>query len=193
MTGLGGRILHLRRLGWALGLGLAAGTLGCGATGGTTGLAAAGRLAVPTAASPSALATQRQPKAPRARLSIFARRPVVTVSPRVIRVLLSITATGYRVRGRSHELSSEELGRIDRTIPRLGPRYDRIGLSEYLYQLKRQYPRSTAVNIYAAPNTPYATLVEAMEAAREHQVPGPRGRTRAELFSEIVFVSTNAP
>ena len=62
--------------------------------------------------------------------------------------------------------------------------YDLDRLSEFMRQIKSQFPQMTDATILPAPAIPYDTLVQVMDAVRVYQLPD---YSKAELFPDIAI------
>jgi hypothetical protein len=65
-----------------------------------------------------------------------------------------------------------------------GPDLDH--LSEFMRQVKSQFPQMTDATILPGPAVPYDTLVQVMDAVRVYQIPTPPF-SKAELFPDIAI------
>ena len=71
------------------------------------------------------------------------------------------------------------------SIPKVRDAYDLPKLSEYLVEIKRQYPQKEDASVLLEPNIPYDYLVQVMDTVRSVEV-NERGQTgRADLFTAI--------
>lgn len=64
--------------------------------------------------------------------------------------------------------------------------YDLEHLSEFMRQIKSQFPDMTDATILAGPNTSYDTLVQVMDTVRVYEIPTPPF-SKAELFPDIAI------
>ena len=70
-------------------------------------------------------------------------------------------------------------------IPKVGDAYDLSKLSEYLVQIKREYPEKTDASVLVEPDIPYDYLIQVMDAVRSVETQDGGQPTRAELFTAI--------
>jgi biopolymer transport protein ExbD len=71
-------------------------------------------------------------------------------------------------------------------LPNTAAGLDLDGLSEFMRQVKSQYPDMTDATILPSPDTSYDTLVQVMDAVRVYQLPV-APFTKAELFPDIAI------
>ncbi len=72
------------------------------------------------------------------------------------------------------------------TIPLSGGKYDYATLNAQLVKIKEQYPEETQVILSADPDVLYDTLIQTMDACREHVVTQADGTTvRKQLFFDV--------
>lgn len=73
------------------------------------------------------------------------------------------------------------------TIPNVDDEYDFQTLSEYMMQLKDEYPEQNAASVLVESHIPYDYLIQAMDVVRsvELEVDGPEEYQLYALFSEI--------
>lgn len=79
----------------------------------------------------------------------------------------------------------DRIGGLIQRIPNTQSGHDLATLSALVQQIKTRFPATTSATVLARPETPYATLIELMDAVRE--VPaGPAAKDKARpLFPEI--------
>jgi biopolymer transport protein ExbD len=73
-----------------------------------------------------------------------------------------------------------------KVLPNIASGYDLDHLSEFMRQIKSQFPEMTDATILPVPNTPYDTLVQVMDTVRVYQLPV-LPFTKAELFPDIAI------
>jgi biopolymer transport protein ExbD len=73
-----------------------------------------------------------------------------------------------------------------KVLPNIASGYDLDHLSEFMRQIKSQFPQMTDATILPVPNTPYDTLVQVMDTVRVYQLPV-MPFTKAELFPDIAI------
>lgn len=73
------------------------------------------------------------------------------------------------------------------TIPNVDDEYDFQTLSDYMIQLKEEYPEQNAASVLMESHIPYDYLIQAMDVVRsvELEVDGPEEYQLYALFSEI--------
>jgi biopolymer transport protein ExbD len=64
--------------------------------------------------------------------------------------------------------------------------YDLDHLSEYMRQVKSQFPQMTDATVLSGPSVTYDTLVQVMDTVRVYQLPTPPF-SKAELFPDIAI------
>ena len=111
------------------------------------------------------------------------------VSKEKVTLGLQITDKGFLLTASHDTMSEDELNRLKRTFLKVKGEYDYKGLHEYVYQVKRRYPKSSSIVITPAPAITYEVLVLAMDASRERPVTIKGRPLRIPLFPEAV-VST---
>lgn len=70
-------------------------------------------------------------------------------------------------------------------IPRVGEAYDLARLSEYLVDIKRQYPEKDDASVLLEPDIQYDHLVQVMDAVRSVELDDGGRIARADLFTAI--------
>jgi len=115
--------------------------------------------------------------------------PDPTVSQLKITMGLTITKKGMVLTASHDKLSEEELAKMKRTFPKRGKEHDMKGLADYLYSLKKKYPKSSSIVITPARDVKYSVLVLAMDASRERPMKVKGRPYNLPLFPEAV-VST---
>jgi biopolymer transport protein ExbD len=73
-----------------------------------------------------------------------------------------------------------------KTIANTAAGYDLDQLSEFMRQVKSQYPQMTDATILSGPEVPYDTLVQVMDTVRVYQLPV-APFSKAELFPDIAI------
>jgi biopolymer transport protein ExbD len=71
-------------------------------------------------------------------------------------------------------------------LPNLATGYDLDHLSEFMRQIKSQFPQMTDATILPSPNVPYDTLVQVMDTVRVYELPV-APFSKAELFPDIAI------
>ena len=71
------------------------------------------------------------------------------------------------------------------TIPKENDEYDLVKLSDYLVQIKNEYPEKEDASVLLEPNIEYDHLIQVMDVVRSVEVTGGGQTTRAELFTTI--------
>ena len=72
-----------------------------------------------------------------------------------------------------------------KTLPNTGQGYDYAGLTDYLKQVKAQFPKMTQASILLEPDTPYDILVQVMDHVRVFEASSGLNTVQAELFPDI--------
>ena len=74
-------------------------------------------------------------------------------------------------------------------IPKTDDAYDLTTLSDYLVDIKRQYPEKVDASVLLEPDIQYDNLIHVMDAVRSAEVPGEGDAppTRLELFTDIAI------
>jgi biopolymer transport protein ExbD len=70
-------------------------------------------------------------------------------------------------------------------IPKAGDGYDLSKLSEYLVQIKREYPQKDDASVLLEPDIPYDYLIQVMDTVRSVETHEDGQTTRADLFPAI--------
>lgn len=79
----------------------------------------------------------------------------------------------------------DRIGGLIERIPNTATGYDMKALQALMLQLKQRFPDELAASVLAAPDTPYDTLVQVMDAVRgNYATDGPR-IVRTALFPNI--------
>ena len=73
-----------------------------------------------------------------------------------------------------------------KTIANTASGYDLDHLSEFMRQVKSQFPQMTDATILSGPEVPYDTLVQVMDTVRVYQLPV-APFSKAELFPDIAI------
>ncbi len=73
-----------------------------------------------------------------------------------------------------------------KTLPNTASGLDLGGLSEFIRQVKSQFPQMTDATILPSPATSYDTLVQVMDTVRVYQIPV-APFSKAELFPDIAI------
>jgi biopolymer transport protein ExbD len=71
------------------------------------------------------------------------------------------------------------------TIPKVSEAYDLATLSEYLVQIKREYPEKDDASVLVEPDIQYDYLVQVMDAVRSVEITEGGQTARADLFTAI--------
>lgn len=71
------------------------------------------------------------------------------------------------------------------TIPKVGGAYDLATLSEYLAEIKRQYPEKEDASVLLEPDIEYDYLIQVMDAVRSVERRDGGQIARADLFTAI--------
>jgi biopolymer transport protein ExbD len=72
-----------------------------------------------------------------------------------------------------------------KTLPNTTQGYDYAGLTQYLEQVKAQFPKMTQASILLEPDTPYDILVQLMDHVRVFEASSGLNTVQAELFPDI--------
>ncbi len=115
--------------------------------------------------------------------------PDPTVSQLKVTMGLTITDKGMVATASHDKLSEEELAKMKRTFYKKGDKYDIKGLADYLYRIKKKYPKSSSIVITPSRNVEYSVLILAMDASRERPMKLKGRPYNLPLFPEAV-VST---
>jgi biopolymer transport protein ExbD len=75
--------------------------------------------------------------------------------------------------------------RVIATIPKVGEAYDLATLSDYLVEIKNQYPDKDDASVLLEPDIQYDHLVQVMDAVRSVQLRENGQMARADLFTAI--------
>ncbi len=70
-------------------------------------------------------------------------------------------------------------------IPKEGDAYDLSTLSEYLLEIKRQYPDKEDASVLLEPNIEYDHLIQVMDTVRSVEMNDGEQLSRADLFTTI--------
>lgn len=70
-------------------------------------------------------------------------------------------------------------------IPKKGDAYDLPKLSEYLVEIKREYPDKEDASVLLEPGIEYDHLIQVMDTVRSVEVQDGKRTTRADLFTAI--------
>lgn len=70
-------------------------------------------------------------------------------------------------------------------IPKVGDAYDLPKLSEYLVEIKRQYPEKEDASVLLEPDIEYNHLIQVMDVMRSVETRQGAQTTRADLFTAI--------
>ncbi|MDH3626717.1 MAG: biopolymer transporter ExbD [Acidobacteriota bacterium] len=70
-------------------------------------------------------------------------------------------------------------------IPNIGDRYDLPTLSDYLVEIKRQYPDKEDASVLLEPDIEYDHLIQVMDVVRTVELEDSEHPVRAELFTAI--------
>ena len=73
-----------------------------------------------------------------------------------------------------------------KVLPNIATGYDLDHLSEFMRQIKSQFPQMTDATVLPSPNVDYDTLVQVMDTVRVYQLPV-QPFTKAELFPDIAL------
>ena len=79
----------------------------------------------------------------------------------------------------------DRIGGLIQRIPNTGGGYDLATLSLLMQQIKAKFPDTASATLLAQPETPYATLIELMDAVREVPVAAGAKAKPVPLFPEI--------
>lgn len=71
------------------------------------------------------------------------------------------------------------------TIPKVGDAYDLSTLSEYLVEIKSQFPQKDDASVLLEPDIPYEYLIQVMDTVRSVEMKDGGQTTRADLFTAI--------
>lgn len=75
--------------------------------------------------------------------------------------------------------------RVIAAIPRLDDEYDLSKLSDYLVQIKQQYPDKDDASVLLEPDIQYDNLIQVMDVVRGVDIDDGGQTTRADLFTAI--------
>lgn len=75
--------------------------------------------------------------------------------------------------------------RVIAAIPKVDEAYDLPKLSEYLVEIKRQYPEKNDASVLLEPDIEYDHLIRVMDAVRSVEMHDGKQMTRANLFTAI--------
>jgi hypothetical protein len=70
-------------------------------------------------------------------------------------------------------------------IPKVDDAYDLSMLSEYLVEIKRQFPQKDDASVLLEPHIQYDHLIQVMDIVRSVEVRDGEQTTRADLFTAI--------
>ncbi len=70
-------------------------------------------------------------------------------------------------------------------IPKVGDAYDLSTLSEYLVEIKRQYPQKDDASVLLEPDIQYDYLIQVMDTVRSVELNDGGQTARADLFTTI--------
>ncbi len=87
------------------------------------------------------------------------------------------------VRERGLEISDG--AQVIATIPKVGDAYDLSTLSEYLVEIKRQYPQKDDASVLLEPDIQYDYLIQVMDTVRSVEMNDGGQTARADLFTTI--------
>ncbi len=87
------------------------------------------------------------------------------------------------VRERGLEISDG--AQVIATIPKVGDAYDLSTLSEYLVEIKRQYPQKDDASVLLEPDIQYDYLIQVMDTVRSVEMNDSGQTARADLFTAI--------
>lgn len=107
-----------------------------------------------------------------------------------ISVGLKITDKEIELSVSSGTLKPEELDRMGQTFAKKGTEYDYKALNEYLYKLKREYPKSDTAILTPDPEIVYETIIKCMDASREYTASITKGHPRKVPLFPAAVVST---
>ena len=100
---------------------------------------------------------------------------------------LAITDKGMLLTASHDKLSEATLAGLKKFFQKKGKEQDFTGLHEYLWDIKRRYPRSTSIVITPIPSIMYSDLVSAMDASRERPIVKDKKPYRIPMFPEAVI------
>jgi biopolymer transport protein ExbD len=75
--------------------------------------------------------------------------------------------------------------RVIAAMPREGDEYDLSTLSDYLVEIKRQYPKKEDASVLLEPEIPYDDLIQVMDVVRSVEIADGAEMVRADLFTAI--------
>lgn len=117
-----------------------------------------------------------------------------------VTVTVAIKAEGYVVTGGSETLEQSALDAMRLSIPRTKTKpkdaplneLDFPKLTEHLYRIKRDYPKSESVILVPQPTIKYDEVVQTMDATRERIEKDPKGKMLSKklLFGKVVVSTT---
>ena len=83
----------------------------------------------------------------------------------------------------------DRIGGLIQRIPKAGADHDFAALAQLMQAVKTKFPDTTTATVLAQPDTPYETLVQIMDAVREHKAPHLKGQhgtvASTPLFPDI--------
>ena len=79
----------------------------------------------------------------------------------------------------------DRIGGLIQRIPNTAGGYDLATLSQLMQQIKAKFPDTATATVLAQPDTPYATLIDLMDAVREVPPPPHTKLKAVPLFPEI--------
>ena len=79
----------------------------------------------------------------------------------------------------------DRIGGLIQRIPNTAGGYDLATLSQLMQQIKAKFPDTATATVLAQPDTPYATLIDLMDAVREVPPPPHTKLKPVPLFPEI--------
>lgn len=83
----------------------------------------------------------------------------------------------------------DRIGGLIQRIPKAGADHDFAALAQLMQAVKTKFPDTTTATVLAQPDTPYETLVQIMDAVREHKPPHVKGQhgtvASTPLFPDI--------
>jgi len=100
---------------------------------------------------------------------------------------LQVKDSGFLLTASHDKMPEEELAKMKRTFPKVKGAYDYKGLHEYLWGLKRRFPKSSSIIITPDRAIPYEVVIGAMDASRDQAGGTPRRPIRIPMFPEAVI------
>ncbi len=120
-----------------------------------------------------------------------------------VTVTVAINQDGYKITGGSETLPQAALDEMKLAIPRTNKKpkddpkaalneLDFAKLTEHLYRIKRDYPKSESVILVPDPKIRYDEVVQTMDASRERIEKDPKGKMLSKklLFGKVVVSTT---